>query len=308
MTERAGPDLRARRRLRIARQAFRRGEHATTIAASDADRVAAVVQIDFAVETVLRAVLFDRDRRVARSDRFSELLDHAGTAVYGGGLPRRSELEHVRSIRNAAQHEARVPTAVEAIECLVHARDALGLLAESAWGVDFLAGDIDEIRSEKVRGHLTRAHAAVAANNGTEAMGWLRAAFHFAFNHGGENLVGPAVDVDELIVRERRRKDTSDPFGKGRDAAVALRRLQVLGRLLAFGISVGDYLHWRQELMQAPALNLNGELIRHESERSWTEREVDTATAFVVDATLRIEHVVPDVDPGGFRRGGFETL
>lgn len=140
-------------------------------------------------------------------------------------------------------------------------------------------------------------------------MGWLRAAFHFAFNHGGENLVGRPVDVDELMVRHRSGvKDRPGPSSKGEHAAVALRRLQVLGRLLAFGISVPDYLHWRHELMEAPRLSLNGELIRHDNERSWTEQEVDTATAFAIDATLRIESVVPDVDPGGFERGGFDKL
>lgn len=312
MTEQAKmrePDTPARRRVRVARQAFRVGERLADAAISDADRVSAVVQLDFAVETVLRAVAFDRQLSTAKADRFRELLNGVGQTLHGtSSFPGRAGIEQARSIRNAAQHEARIPTPTELSEAVVHSRDALLSIARVAWGIDFLVSDIDEIRSEAVRNHLHRASASRSEGDTAAAMGWLRRAFEYAFAHGGENLVGRPVEVAELLVRDRQDGDPPDPFGHGKDAAVALRRLQVLGRLTAFGIGVPQYLQWRGRLLEAPAININGELIRHENDRQWTDEEVDRAAAFVIDAALRMEHVVPDLDPGGFRSGGFDKL
>ena len=137
-------------------------------------------------------------------------------------------------------------------------------------------------------------------------MGWLRAAFERAFEAGGENIVGPTLRVRELAVAGNGAAD--GPFGEGEDAATALRRLQVLGRLSAFNMSVGEYLHWRNVFASAPPVNVNGQLIRRGHDKEWSASEYAAAFAYVVDSTLKMERVLPDLESGGFVHGGFDKL
>jgi YD repeat-containing protein len=305
---------RTSRRLRVARQTYRSAEALATAGVSEADRVSAIVQFDFAVETVIRALLFDAGSHLgAKADPkvqgFRPMLEGAADALRNAGLannvPGRAGLEHVRSLRNAAQHEARIPTEIEVHECLVYARDAAVEIARLAWALDFLAAETEAIRSAIVKGHLSGATAAEDAGDLIGAMGWLRAAFEHAFTHGGENLVGPPINSDMLALAEPNRVDARD---RKADLETSFRRLQTLGRLTAFGINVPLYLRWQRTFIDAPSLNINGELTRYDSDRDWTEHEVRQATAYVIDALLRMEQVVDDVDPGGFRHGGFDKL
>src|SRR6266540_4582237 len=223
----AEPSQLARRRLRIAQQAFRSADGLATAGVSDADRVAAVVQFDFAVETVLRALLYEARSPKAHVEGFRELLNATRESLKGGDVvddvPGRAGLQQLRGIRNAAQHEARVPRSVEVVECSVHARDALVEIAHVAWNVDFFAADVDAVKSERVAELVRRAVKAYSGDDTHGAMGWLSSAFHYAFTNGGENLVGSDVDVIEIVVRDQdqwRQSDRPDPFGKGGRAAI----------------------------------------------------------------------------------------
>jgi hypothetical protein len=287
----------ARRRLRVAQQAFRAADALANAGLTDADRVATVVQLDFVVETVLRTVLFEARHSKARIESFRDLLGAVAETL--GSAARAfagcAGLEQVRAVRNAAQHEARVPTPNEVIECVVHTRDAVIDITNRAWGIDFFASDTEAIRSERARGYLARAEMSREFNDLHGAMGWIRTAFHFAFTNGGENVVGPEVSARALSVSD---SFTPSSFAKrdGESAAIALRRLQVLGRLTAFGMNVREYVYWRNKLLPAPNLGLNGELIRHEAEEDpWLPDDYTSAFSYVVDSILRMEQVVEDV-------------
>ena len=308
-----------RRRLRIAQQAFRAAEALAWHGISHADRVAAVVQLDFAVETVVRAYLADgASPHARREQRFTELLKLADDMLVSAGkaasVPMRAGVEQLRGVRNAAQHEARVPTQVEVAESMVHARETLVELTRLAWDSDFFEADLEAIRSDEARERLHRAVGCQGSGDTHSAMGWIRAAFEYAFANGGENLVGPVINVAELLVVDRGALHSSidqdpDPFHRGEDAAIALRRLQILGRLTAFGMNVTQYLHWRDKFSDAPPLNMSRELSNFSGTKpSWTEQDYQAGFAYVVDSILSMEQVVPDIDPGGFGRGGFDKL
>ncbi|MEV6273542.1 hypothetical protein AB0L64_40675 [Kribbella sp. NPDC051936] len=202
---------RTSRRLRVARRTYRSAEALATGGVSDADRASAIVQFDFAVETVTRALLFDAGRHLRskvdpKIQGFRPLLEGAADTFRNAGsandVPGRAGLEHVRSLRNAAQHEARIPTEIEVHECLVYARDAAVEIVRLAWAADFLAAETEAIRSAIVKRYLSGAKAAEDAGDLIGAMGWLRAAFEHAFTHGGENLVGPPIKSDVLAFAE----------------------------------------------------------------------------------------------------------
>jgi hypothetical protein len=297
----------------VAQQAYRSGDALAKVSVTDADRIAAVVQFDFVVETMLRGVLFEAKHAQARTERFRDLLKLVGE-VLSPGYPQaiplgQGGLEQVRSIRNAAQHEARSPTQVEVTECAIHTRGFVVEAARVAWDLDFFAADIAAVRSERVRNYLERAGAAHQALDVRAAMGWVRAAFEYAFKHGGENVVGPSVDVRELLVVDRAGRTDGRHSRDGAEAAIALTRLQVLGRLTAFGMNLREYIYWRNTFLSAPALNINDELAPpHDREPDWTSEDYDRAFAYVTDSVLRMEQIVEDVDPGGFTRGGFDKL
>ncbi|GAA0609934.1 hypothetical protein GCM10009534_50880 [Kribbella sandramycini] len=300
--------------MRVARQMHRAAESLATAGSSGADRVSAVVQFDFTLETVVRAFLFDAGRLLgAKTDPkipgFRPMLESAADTLRNASLandvPGRSGLEHVRSLRNAAQHEARIPTEVEVLECLVYSRDAAVGIARIAWDVDFLAYEMDALRSPIVRRYLSRAAEAERNSDLISAMGWLRAAFEHAFSHGGENLVGPPIRTDVLALAEPKRVDARSVRA---DLETSFRRLQTLGRLTAFGIDVPLFLLWQRRFIRASPLNISGELMRRDGDSDWTESDIRQATAYVIDSVLRMERVVDDVDPGGFRHGGYDKL
>lgn len=148
-----------------------------------------------------------------------------------------------------------MPTRVEFAESVVHARETLVELTRLAWDFDFFEADLEAIKSDEARERLHRAVGCQVSGDTHGAMGWIRAAFEYAFANGGENLVGPVVNVAELLVVVRGVLHSSvdqDPFHRAEDAAIALRRLQILGRLTAFGMNVTQYLHWRDKFSDAP--------------------------------------------------------
>lgn len=308
------PDQVAQRRLRIAQMAFRSADALFNTRSSDADRVSIVVQLDFAIETLLRAVLLQAGHLNARAHEFKKLLDGVDDFLRSQagvqGLSSRVGVDLLRGVRNAAQHGARVPTNGEVAESVVHARLALVELTQHSWGTSFLATDVELIQSQRAKQLILRGAAAFDDGDLPAAMGWVAAAFAYGFTHGGENLVGPDVKVRALMVVDRpvRTGEDPDPFNRGSDAAIALRRLQVVGRLNAFGIDIAEYLFWREKFAAAPHLNIKDDLIRHETERTWERDDYEKASLYVVESILKMEQIVPDVDPGGFHRGGTDKL
>jgi hypothetical protein len=171
-----------------------------------------------------------------------------------------------------------------------------------------MQADIRSLRSERVIEFLTKATAALDAEDFRTAIGWTNSAFEYAFEHGGENIVGRTVNVHELVVRDYRG-DIYPPgrAGGGDEAAIALRRLQILGRLNAFNMSVREYLYWRNRFALAPKVNISGGLSAAR-DPGWTRDDVQAALGYVLDSALNMERVTPDLEPGGFYRGGSDKL
>lgn len=105
-------------------------------------RLMAIISLDFAVETFLKISEFalKKSGKKNNNSNFNELCENVENLLMSIGknkLPNRDKIEHVRNLRNSAQHEARYPTKNEILECLIYVRDFLNAASLIIFGFLF---------------------------------------------------------------------------------------------------------------------------------------------------------------------------
>lgn len=294
------------RRLRIARGAFRHGVRLQAGAPGPSARVTSLVALDFAVETILKAFLQQATTDDLRKAAFFDLVKRSRTQVDTRGLSGNltfGSVEEVHDKRNAAQHQARVPTPEELGAAIVHARDTLDVFCAAVWDVAFDIAETDEVLTEALRHGLEQAVAAREVDQDpTAAVGWVRLVVDAAVNvvtaatarstarpsllrsqlpyfHGNDPVTRQLRDLVEAI--KHREEAARREIAAVRDAIAPL----------ALGMDTRVWMEFRASLDWAPQMNIAGTFMRHENERQFTAREAQDMTGLAIDLVLRIEDI-----------------
>lgn len=136
------------------------------------ERVLAIIAFDWAIETVLKAAILQLDESKQGRDLSGDLTVKCRQALAAKGvsLPDEGLIGRVRSVRNAAQHEARVPTEAELAECRIWTLVFLSDFIKLIWDVDFERLSAAElIRHDSVRAILIAGEQRYAAGDAIEA-------------------------------------------------------------------------------------------------------------------------------------------
>jgi hypothetical protein len=262
--------------------------------ASDVDRIGAVVQFDFAALTVLNAFLLQTLAPNKIPQAFSELLKQVENGIRDqdplAGLDGRANLEQVHSVRNAAQHEARRPTAEEVQDCRTHTRDALTSFCQRAWGLQFDRAETEAVVNEHIRLYLHNALAAQTDGDSSATMAWLRAALDGAIARAAPALVGPEASPESYGVAIASR--LANPK---ESVQAVVRRLQATTARLALGLDLLEYQRFRELSPGAPPQGVQG-LIRHPDDPTYSPDELEFAFSYVTNIIVAIEEFVGDLD------------
>lgn len=152
-------------------------------------RIIAVVSLDLANETLLKAVCWDLGRGEQPERKYQALLDSARTMVAKESttstlptppLPGEAGALDVHTVRNDAQHRGRAPAEDVLAACRTHTRDFQVGLARLVWGADYDALAASEaIEEPSVRTEMAEAEAALQKGDYLAAV---RAARHALTN------------------------------------------------------------------------------------------------------------------------------
>jgi len=292
------------RRLRIARGAFRQGVRLRAGSPGASTRVASLISLDFAAETTLKSLVQQVTNEDLRKLRFYDLIKRVEAlltemAIAGVAV---GALNEVHETRNAAQHQARVPTSDELVAAEVHVRDSLEDFCQAVWDIGFDIAETDEIVTDRLRAGLENAVTAREVDGDpTAAAGWARAAVDLAVERFIDELAGtyrmpmmlppsghsyPRSPSSETINRLAQQA-----YDNHRMTDSAIARLRTATAVQALGIDVRTWIEFRGQLDRAPDFNINGVMFRREGEHSFTDQEAADLTGFAVDLVLRAEEV-----------------
>lgn len=165
-------DLIIRPKVVLAKSLYAQGAARVHQVAGLPDRVLAIIAFDWAIETVLKAAILQLDESKQGRDLSGDLTQKCRQALAAKGvsLPDEGLIGRVRSVRNAAQHEARVPTDAELTECRIWTLSFLGDFVKLIWNVDFERLSVAGlIRHDGVRAILVAGEQLHAEGNAIEA-------------------------------------------------------------------------------------------------------------------------------------------
>lgn len=289
-------DDQSRRRLALAKAAFRRGTTLGRPPAGSANRVLAVVAYDFALETVVKAALGALTEKVGGEERLPILVKRLTERLAREGRPVDGARAYaglaVRGVRNAAQHEARSPNPDEVGDSRTHTADLLEDVLGKVWGVALRdVGVADAVQHQAFRERLRAGEQALDA-------GALREACHQAT--GALALALHSVNETYLGLPDR----TIETFGGGVGflARHALARLARVTSLLLCGVDLNGW-EWCKDIAGNPIVALNGEVVFQGGADPPTQEEAEFVVAFCAEGVLDMEARIGDLArPFGYPR------
>jgi hypothetical protein len=220
------------RRLAVVREVFESGVSRSSVD-NRAARVLAVIDFDFAVETLLRVV----HKTLAgespdRSKTVPTLLKDVNkfmAAKLGTGLSEYAEVDRMHAIRNGVQHHAEYPTEDQTIRIRQSAAICVEATLRAVWGIGlFDVDEIDSIDTTTARTRLKQARSLLDEEepepNKVLGLCWLAmsevlevcrrefigqppahgtqivTASHFGHNAGSEDLLTIILRTQDLVL------------------------------------------------------------------------------------------------------------
>ena len=244
-------DYAANRKLALVKQVYSSAMLQATNRYSASARLLAVIGFDWAAEGMIKAVLtYFRAPSSKLAPPFPQLIANADAELQNAGLgkfPDMSRAEHIHKIRNAAQHEGRVPSEREVIESQVHATDFLEAVCQHVWDISFQSVSMGSlIRDAAIRQLLMQAetnavngdYASAIAASGEAAAKQLKLLQAW--------VLEAEIDDRAGFVRSTRHQDSYIPpeevnwLYSDTKAATAVSRMQTALLLSLVGCSIRD--------------------------------------------------------------------
>jgi hypothetical protein len=205
-----------RRRLVVAKQLYQEAIVSAAVE-SAVGRMLAIISLDMAAETLVKTVILSANPR-ERTDRknFQELVSEADRLAQSqgvGALPYKTEVLSCRSVRNAVQHDARVPSAGDVEQARIYTLSFLDSSTQLLWGIHLTDVSLADLVSDpKLRDYLVASESALAsgdhvlsifrASYALDVSLWGLASATFVTMSGHEEMVSPSTHelVDAVVL------------------------------------------------------------------------------------------------------------
>jgi hypothetical protein len=280
-------DAITRRKLAISKQVYLEGsrQRAKT---SSVGRLLAVVGYDLAVETALKAAIRFLDPKVSLKGDFPHIIGVAKSALQSAGLGDLTDvaaIQHVHDVRNAAQHEGRLPTSEEVDESHFTARSFLDHFLAQVWGhsLDSIAAS-ELVADAECKAHLDAAEAAFTAGDFTTAIARAAEALAWALLRVKNALVGRGDTWVRAIL-------TEDSFGKpkaSRELTQSIERTQQTVLYVALGLDYGDYVRY-QAVAGSVTFMMAGSAHHYGAKENPDQADAEAVIAYASEAVTQIE-------------------
>jgi hypothetical protein len=291
-------DVITRKKLILVRQLYQRAVLQAEAKHSYVDRIMALIGFDLTNETVLKAVVSAVDPSKTPSGDFQGIVNQADTVLTAAGLPAvpdRAKIQHVRTIRNDAQHKAKYPNDTDVSDCRTYTRDFLRQLISDVWNENFdLLSLVEVVQNTTIKGFLKEAEDELSKGNYKVAVVKCIAAMDWTFAKIRASIVGRMpTSARALLVG-----DGFDQAAQSTEVYQAFIRMQDIVMRSVIGLEFPGYLRFKRitsttaVISFAAAGNYTTRYRGHEPTVQETEYVLDFAT----NAIIQIESLVGDID------------
>lgn len=308
-------DAIVRPKVVLAKSLYSQGAARVQQVAGLPDRVLAIIAFDWAIETVLKAAVLQLDESKQGRDLSGDLTQKCRQALAAKGvsLPDEGLIGRVRSVRNAAQHEARVPTDAELMECRIWSLSFLCDFVNLIWGVDFERLSVSElIRHDRVRAMLIAGEQLHAEGNAVLSAAHGYGAVQRTIEKVRPAIVGQALpqvripsgrgpfETDGAPLESRTHKAIQDSLEAAREV---LERMQDVALFNALSLDYATFVRFGARIGSIGVMvNDQVRVARRPENPELDLSEAAAILAWCADIIVQIETRVHDLDaPFGVR-------
>jgi hypothetical protein len=287
------PDPNATRKLGIAKQLYVVGSQ-DRATGTPISRLLAVVHFDMAIETAVKTAIRSLDPRASTKGDFPDVATRLATALEKaslGDLPQAAGILHVHDIRNAAQHEGRLPTPEEEDECHTIARSFLNELLAAVWdrSLDSLRL-ADLIVDDDSRRRLDEAEVALAEGRYGDAIEKSAEALQWALLQVKSALVGRGDTwAKAILVEDSFRKPRAS-----RDLTASIERTQETVMYLALGLDYAQFARY-QAIAGFTSFAMKGTAMHYGAKATPDLADAEQVVGYVTGALVQIETRVTSI-------------
>lgn len=287
-----------RKKLILVRQLYQRAVLQAETMHSFVDRIMAVIGMDLANETLLKAVVGALYTKSGAATDFQPVLQQADGLLLKSGLPEvpdKARIQHVHNLRNDAQHKAKYPNENDVSDCRTYTRDFLRRIIRDVWGADFeTLSLVDTIQHPKVKGHLLDAEAELRNGNYLQAIIKAMAGYGWTISLTKASIMGQLpYDARAFLVTDgsERQKESEQIFRIFKDMRDTIMRSVV-------GISFSSYRRYRQitESVGHVIFYEDGGYSANATGGKPDIKEAEYVIEFATNAVLQIECLVGDIE------------
>ena len=286
-----------RKKLVLTKQLYQRALVQTSASHNDVGKILAVIIFDFAVETVLKAVVSDLEPSKPPPRSFQQVLERADQLLaerQRKPVPDKGNIQHVHNLRNDAQHKAKFPNKTDIEDCRTYVRDFLQKLFLDVWKLSFEKMSLTDIVShQEVKEYLIAAETALASGEHTEALIKSEAALSTALGLIKEAVVG-RMDSHANPNLNYVSWDKSQPSTY---ALLEMMRDHIVRATV--GLNFTDYSRYRRivdSVIDSIEFMADGHYDVNRTGRLVALKDAEFVVAYAVNAVIQIEDVAGTLD------------
>ncbi len=286
-----------RKKLILVRQLFQRAILQAEAKHSYVDRIMALIGFDLTNETILKAVVSAINSTVTPKNDFQAIVQQADNELVAAGLPLvpdKARIQHVRTLRNDAQHKAKYPNETDVSDCRTYTRDFLRQITLNVWNENFDSISlIDIIQNEITKNFLVEAESHKANKEFGESIAKSTAALDFALLRVENSIVGYVpFEIKAFVVSKGRDIEKDEKVFK---SFMNLRDLNVRS---AIGLNLSEYFQYKNltDSVAVTSINYQGSFhFRLRENRNSIEQEAEFVLSYVTNSIIQIESLVGDI-------------
>jgi hypothetical protein len=290
-------DVITRKKLILVRQLYQRAVIQAEAKHSYVDRIMALIGFDLTNETILKAVVGAVDPSASPKNDFQGIVRQADDILAAAGLPPvpdKVKIQHVRTLRNDAQHRAKYPNESDVSDCRTYTRDFLIQIVSDVWNEKFESLSLTDLITEsKVKGYLVEAETELRNGNYRQAVIKTIAAMDWTFSKIKDSIVGKIPYYTKALVVTETFKDAHESI---QVFETFMHMRDILARTV-IGLDFQGYLRYARitESVASVVFFEDGGydvgLNFHEPDANEAEYVVE----FAVNAVIQIESLVGDI-------------
>ncbi len=262
---------------------------------SIASKIVALICFDCSIETILKSVVGFLDSTKTPADSFQGVLTQCESLMSASGLgliPDKANIQHIRSLRNDAQHKAKYPNDSDISDCRTYTRDFHNKLLNQLWGTSIERISLtDLIQHTEVKTFLVDAEAALSKGSIVESVEYASAGLTKTLDLVEEAIVGSTWTWNKAFVMA----DSFGTFEPDKDVLRAFRRMQDVLLHVSLGINYADYMHYRQ-IAGYTYFTGDGKHHHHEMKKPLETNEAEFVVSYCIDTIAQIENQVGSLD------------